>query len=60
MTADIPSLTDLLSVHDVRRTAAAIARVQEPTGAIPWFRGGHTDTWDHVECAMALLVGGDL
>ena len=60
MTADIPSLTDLLSVHDVRRTAAAIARVQEPTGAIPWFRGGHTDTWDHVECAMALLVGGEV
>jgi hypothetical protein len=60
MTADIPSLTDLLSVHDVRRTAAAIARVQEPTGAVPWFRGGHTDTWDHVECAMALLVGGEV
>jgi len=60
MTADIPSLTDLLSVHDVRRTAAAIARVQEPTGAIPWFRGGHTDTWDHVECAMALLIGGEV
>jgi hypothetical protein len=60
VSVEIPSLPGLLSVHDVRRTAAAIARVQEPSGAVPWFRGGHTDTWDHVECAMALLVGGEV
>ena len=60
MTLDIPSLPGLLSVDDVRRTAAWIAQVQEPSGAIPWFRGGHTDTWDHVECAMALLVAGEV
>jgi hypothetical protein len=43
----------------VRAAAASIARVQERSGAIPWFEGGHVDPWDHVECAMALLVGGE-
>ena len=60
MTPDIPSLHGLLSVEDIRKTASWIATVQEPSGAIPWFRGGHTDTWDHVECAMALLVAGEV
>lgn len=60
MNAEIPSLPGLLGAREVRRTAASIAHVQEPSGAIPWFRGGHTDTWDHVECAMALLVGGEV
>jgi hypothetical protein len=58
--AEIPALPGVLTAQDVRRTAAAIARMQEPCGAVPWFRGGHTDTWDHVECAMALLVGGEV
>jgi len=58
MTRAVPSLPGLLSAADVRATAATIARVQEPSGAVPWFRGGHVDVWDHVECAMALLVGG--
>lgn len=60
ITGDIPSLPGLLSAQDIRETAASIARAQEPSGAIPWFRGGHVDTWDHVECAMALLVGGEV
>ena len=60
MPVEIPSLPGLLSVEDVRRTATAIARTQEPDGAVPWFRGGHTDPWDHVECAMALLVAGEV
>ena len=25
---------------------------------MPWFTGGHTDPWDHVENAMALTVAG--
>ena len=60
MTSQVPELPGVLSADEVRRTASAIARVQEPSGAIPWFRGGHTDPWDHVECAMALLVGGEV
>ena len=55
----IPSIDGLLSAHDVAATAASIARVQEPDGAVPWTRGAHTDTWNHVEAAMALLVGGE-
>ena len=41
------------------RTVAAIAAAQQPCGALPW-PDGHTDPWDHVECAMALVVGGHL
>ncbi|MBD0323173.1 MAG: prenyltransferase, partial [Aldersonia sp.] len=29
-----------------------------PSGAIPWFSGGHTDPWDHIENAMALSCVG--
>jgi hypothetical protein len=31
---------------------------QLPSGAIPWYRGGITDPWDHVECAIALDFAG--
>ncbi|HEY5645875.1 MAG TPA: hypothetical protein VIS76_08050 [Pseudomonadales bacterium] len=40
------------------RTADYIASVQLPSGAIPWFEGGITDPWDHVESAMGLSVAG--
>ena len=43
-----------------RLTAAYIARVQLPSGAIPWFEGGTLDPWDHVESAMGLSMGGYL
>ena len=54
----LPEIPGLLSAADIAATAASIARVQHADGAIPWFPGGHTDPWDHVECAMALDVGG--
>jgi hypothetical protein len=54
----LPSLTGVLTSEQVALTASAIVAVQEPSGAIPWFTGGHTDVWDHVECAMALAVAG--
>jgi hypothetical protein len=41
----------------VEQTAASIAAEQEPSGAIPWSRGEHTDVWNHLESAMALMVG---
>jgi hypothetical protein len=53
-----PEVRGLLSAADVAATAASIARVQEGSGAIPWFPGGHCDPWDHIECAMALTVAG--
>ena len=55
---DLPALPGLLSAEQVRATAETIVRAQEPSGAIPWFAGGHTDPWDHVECAMALSATG--
>lgn len=36
-----------------------ILDVQLETGEIPWFTGGHTDPWDHVEAAMGLTIGGE-
>ncbi len=60
MTADIPELPGLLSRQDVRATAASIARTQEPDGAVPWSAGARTDVWNHVEAAMAMLVGGEV
>ena len=60
MTDTVPHLPGLLTRDDVRATAASIARVQHPSGAVPWFEGGHVDVWDHVECAMALLVAGEV
>jgi len=35
-----------------------IVSQQLPSGAIPWYQGGITDPWDHVECAMALDFSG--
>ncbi len=43
---------------EVEATGAAIAAVQLGNGAIPWFPGGQTDPWDHVESAMGLDVAG--
>jgi hypothetical protein len=60
MSSRIPSLGGVLSRRQVADTAASIARTQEPDGAIPWTPGQHTDVWNHVEAAMALLVGGEV
>jgi hypothetical protein len=51
---------DVLTPGQVEETAASIAAMQEPSGAIPWTVGEHTDVWNHVEGAMALLVGGQV
>jgi hypothetical protein len=56
----IPAVDGVLSVTDVAATAASIASMQEPSGAVPWTVGEHTDVWNHVEAAMALLVGGEV
>ncbi|TQS42042.1 prenyltransferase [Cryptosporangium phraense] len=56
--SDVPALEGVLTSSEVLRTAEAIAEVQEPAGAIPWFRDGHLDPWDHVQSAMALTAAG--
>ncbi|MCY4425769.1 MAG: prenyltransferase [Halieaceae bacterium] len=46
--------------HDfLRPTVEFILRTQQESGEIPWFEGGYSDPWDHVEAAMGLSVGGE-
>jgi hypothetical protein len=56
--ADIPAVAGVLTAQQCLATAESIARTQEPSGAIPWSPMGHTDPWDHIECAMALTAAG--
>jgi hypothetical protein len=56
--AKAPAVAGILTRDQCLQTAQSIADEQESSGAIPWFTGGHTDPWDHVECAMALTVAG--
>jgi len=42
----------------IQSQADFIISQQLPSGAIPWYRDGITDPWDHVECAMALDFSG--
>ncbi|MBO9520581.1 MAG: prenyltransferase [Nocardioidaceae bacterium] len=58
MTSRVPAVDGVLTSDQVARTAASIEAMQEPSGAIPWTYGEKTDVWNHVEGAMALLVGG--
>ena len=48
----------ILTASELAATVDAIASLQLADGMIPWFPGGHCDPWNHVECAMALTVGG--
>jgi hypothetical protein len=56
--SEVPEVDGVLSAQQCLDTATSIARTQEPSGAIPWSTFGHTDPWDHVECAMALTTAG--
>lgn len=58
--ARIPYVDGILTAEQVAETAASIAAMQEPSGAVPWTIGEHTDIWNHVEAAMALLAGGQV
>ena len=42
----------------LQQQASFISQAQLPSGAIPWYLGGVTDPWDHVECAIALDLSG--
>ena len=43
----------------LRPTVEFILSTQQQSGEIPWFSGGYSDPWDHVEAAMGLSVGGE-
>ncbi len=47
-----------LSVAEIERTAGWIASVQLANGMVPWYQGGHTESWNDVEATMALAAGG--
>jgi len=54
----LPAVDGVITAAQCKATGDSIARAQQPSGAIPWFPGGHTDPWDHVQSAMALTVTG--
>ena len=54
----IPDVPGVLSAEEAHTTAEHLAELQQPSGLIPWFPGGHCDPWNHVESAMALDVAG--
>jgi hypothetical protein len=54
----LPEVPGVLSRASLIETVDSIAAVQLPSGMIPWFPGGHTDPWNHIEAAMALALGG--
>ncbi|HEY0904383.1 MAG TPA: prenyltransferase [Marmoricola sp.] len=60
MAHQVPAVDGVLSSAQVAETARSIAAMQEPSGAVPWTVGEHTDLWNHVEGAMAMLVGGEV
>ena len=55
---ELPGIPGVFTPAQCGQTAESIAATQEPSGAIPWSDGGHTDPWDHIENAMALTVAG--
>ncbi|MEI8126974.1 MAG: prenyltransferase [Actinomycetota bacterium] len=56
--ATMPGVPGLLTAEEISLTANYLAGLQRPSGQIPWFVGGHSDAWNHVEAAMALAVTG--
>jgi len=56
----IPYVEGIVTAEQVAETAASIAAMQEDCGSVPWTTGEHTDVWNHVEAAMAMLVGGQV
>lgn len=42
----------------IHQSATFISNHQLPSGAIPWYKDGITDPWDHAECAIALDLSG--
>jgi hypothetical protein len=53
----LPEVAGILTADQVLATGRCIAAMQQPDGAIGW-PDGHTDAWNHVECAMALTACG--
>jgi len=48
----------ILTAAEIAQSGDYLARLQLPSGQVPWFEGGHCDAWNHVEAAMALTATG--
>tara|TARA_Y100001949_G_scaffold98884_1_gene83367 strand:- start:8393 stop:9418 length:1026 start_codon:yes stop_codon:yes gene_type:complete len=53
-----PEFTRVLTEDQITATASTICKQQSEEGLILWFSGGHGDTWNHTEAAMALSAAG--
>ena len=53
----LPELVVPTSDPRLCATVDAIVADQQPDGSIPWCRNDKMDPWNHVEAAMALVVG---
>lgn len=47
-----------LTTEEVVESGRFLLRLQEDDGALPWFRGGQWDAWNHTEALMGLTVSG--
>ncbi len=56
--SDARQLPSTVDGWRLRPAVDYLVQVQLESGRIPWYRGGPTDPWDHVEAAMGLTVGG--
>ena len=54
----LPQVPGVLSADEVFDSGLHLASLQQTTGMVPWFEGGHCDPWNHVEAAMAFSVCG--
>lgn len=54
----LPVVDGVLSKEQIAHTGDFLVSQQDPNGAMPWFRGGKLDPWDHVEAAMGLTLVG--
>lgn len=55
---EAPAVDGIVTAAEVQSTVDAIVEWQLPNGMIPWFPGGHADPWNHIEAAMAMMIGG--
>jgi len=53
-----PHLPGVITAAEISESAEHLVSLQQGSGMIPWFPGGHCDPWNHVESAMALDVAG--
>jgi hypothetical protein len=57
-TNSLGGVPGVMTSEELALTARYLASLQLPSGQIPWFVGGHSDPWNHVEGAMALTITG--